>query len=75
MGSRGNGDTSLETIFIELEGGRYVGPLLLVPLEDLVSGRCSGTVSGSSSGGGVSERGRGGSVGSVSLSGGGGGKG
>ena len=57
---------SLEPIFLELESGRYVEPLLLVPLEDLVSGRRggSGRVGGGGNGGGRKEYGGGGGGGS-----------
>ena len=44
---------SLEPILAELEGGRYVGPILLLALGDLVSranGRCDGGGGGGSSG-------------------------
>ena len=46
----------LEPILIELEVGRYMGPILPVPLEDLVSGRHDG---GGSGGGGISGGGNG----------------
>ena len=58
---------SLETIILELEGGRYVGPIILGALGYLVAGRCvigvgrnggSGRVSGSNGGGKGDDRGR-----------------
>ena len=42
---------SVEPILLELEGGRYVGPLLLAALVELVCGR-RGVGNGSGSGGG-----------------------
>ena len=37
--NRGNGDILFRKILLDMEGGRYVGPLLTATLEDLVSGR------------------------------------
>ena len=60
---------SLEPILLKLEGGHYVGPLLPLPLADLVSGRrggSGGTGGGNGSGGnrkGEKEEGCGGGIG------------
>ena len=51
---------SLEPILVELEGGRYIGPILPASLADLVAGRRPSGESapkgggGGSSGGGIS---------------------
>ena len=42
---------SLDTILLKMEGGHYVGPLLPLPLTELVSGRCDGSNSGNAGGG------------------------
>ena len=49
---------SLEPILLDLGGGRYVGPLLPVPLADLVSEICSGDDGSGSRGGGGNIGGR-----------------
>ena len=51
---------SVELILIELEGGRYAGPLLPDTLVELVGGRCGGGGGGDSSGGGCGSSGDGG---------------
>ena len=48
---------SLEPILLELEVGRYVGPLLPLPLEELVSGRRGGSNDGGSNGNGKGGKG------------------
>ena len=60
---------SLEPILAELEAGRYVGPIPLTALEDLVSranGRGGGSGGGGESGGG-SSGGNGGGVGATAT--------
>ena len=42
---------SLETILLNMEGGRYVGPFITVPLVDMVSGRRGGSITSRRRGG------------------------
>ena len=64
---------SLEPILVELEGGRYIGPILPAALADLVSGRRPEGGSAAKGGGGGGNGGNGGGGGSGGGGGGGGG--